>query len=198
MNNVMRGLILPVLHAHFQRPEMRQKLCSLAGWDHSFEKWFQWEAALAIQKKWQRAFGRSLTEEDYTRWDVEVKRGRKRVDLVLPLPGGSDVLLELKVYVPFFFPTNKWVIDPDDSILRDIRWVYRIKSTTAAVIALVLETKAHKLHWHRHGLSAPVRHAPPIIELGTTWCAGVNESCNVSARLYCWMNGVRAPTALWP
>ena len=195
MNDVMRGVILPALHAHFRRPQMRQKLRSLAAWDHSFEKWFQWEAVFALEKDWQHAFGPSLTEEEYARWDVEVKRGRKRVDLVLPLPGGSDILLELKVYAPFFF-FKKWVWGQGDCMAQDIRWIHRIRKTTAATIVLVLETEKSTLNWHRNGLRAPLRHGLPPIELGTTWCAGVNESCDVSARLYCWTNGVRAATAI--
>ncbi len=193
MSDLIRALILPALHAHFQRPEMRQKLRSLAAWDHSFEKWFQWEAVFALDEVWLRSFGSSLTEEQCEHWDIEVKRGGKRVDLVLPLPGGSDILLELKVYTPFFF-FRKWVRGPNDCMARDIRWIHRIRKTTAATVVLVLETDRLRLNWHRNGLRPPLRHGLPAIELGTTWCAGVRKSCDVSARLYCWTNGIRAPT----
>ena len=191
MNDVLRTVILPALHAHFRRPEMRQKLRSLAAWDHSFEKWFQWEAVFAVETVWQHAFGPSLSKEEHEPWDVEVKRGQKRVDLVLPLPGGSDILLELKVYAPFFF-FKKWVRGKNDCVARDIRWIHRIRKTTAATIVLVLETETSRLNWRHGGLRAPLRHGLPPIELGATWCAGVNESSDVSARFYCWTNGIRA------
>ena len=194
MSDLIRVLILPALHAHFQRPEMRQKLRSLAAWDHSFEKWFQWECVFALDEVWLRAFRPSLAKEQYEHWDIEVRRGGKRVDLVLPLPGGSDILLELKVYVPFFF-FKKWVRGTDDCMARDIRWIHRIRNTTAATIVLALETERQTLDWHGNGLRAPLRHGLPRIDLGTTWCAGLRESCDVSARLYCWTNGIRAATA---
>jgi hypothetical protein len=181
----LTSVVLPALYTHFNKPENRSRLKVLAEWDRSFEKWFQWEVAFALYDPLMQLGRETWSNERWNMWDLEVKRGKKRVDMVVPFE--PPLLLELKVHVPWSF-ASKWLVGDGDCLQRDIHWIRSVKTQPAAAILLAFEAPGYPILPESLGLPKPVNADPPRIDLGKIWRVNKKAPIGVTARLFAWSN----------